>query len=63
MADFCKQCAEDLGFPRSDFEDPKLKPGLYHTNLCEGCGYIQTNGKVSLLIVFMLGIMFLWIVV
>lgn len=24
MADFCKQCAEDLGFPRSDFEDPKL---------------------------------------
>ena len=45
MADFCKQCAEGLGFPRSDFEDPKLKPGLYHTNLCEGCGHIQTNGK------------------
>lgn len=45
MADFCKQCANDLGFPSSDFVDENLKPGLYHTNLCEGCGTIQTNGK------------------
>lgn len=45
MADFCKQCADDMGFPHSDFIDPNLKPGLYHVSLCEGCGHIQTNGK------------------
>lgn len=44
MADFCKQCAEEIGF-KSDFIDVKLKPGLYNTNLCEGCGPIQTNSK------------------
>ncbi len=44
MADFCKQCAEEIGF-ESDFIDINLKKGLYHMNLCEGCGPIQTNGK------------------
>lgn len=45
MAEFCKQCANELGFPESDFIDSALKPGYYNTNLCEGCGYIQTNHK------------------
>lgn len=45
MAEFCKQCANELGFPESDFIDPNLKPGYYNTNLCEGCGFIQTNAK------------------
>ena len=44
MADFCAQCAEEIGF-KSDFVDSNLKPGLYNTNLCEGCGTIQTNGQ------------------
>ena len=46
MADFCKQCAEDLGFPRSDFEDPKLKPGLYHTNIEDAL--IQANAFLEI---------------
>jgi hypothetical protein len=43
MAEFCKQCADELGFPESDFIDPQLQPGYYNTNLCEGCGPIQTD--------------------
>ena len=45
MAEFCKQCADDLGFPRSDFLYPNLLPGQYMTVLCEGCGPIQVNNK------------------
>lgn len=45
MADFCKQCADDMGFPTSDFIDPNLKYGMYQFNLCEGCGPIQINNK------------------
>lgn len=44
MADFCKQCS--LVMFGSDFRelaDPQLKPGYANGNLCEGCGYIQTN--------------------
>lgn len=45
MAEFCKQCADDLGFPRSDFLYPNLLPGQYMTVLCEGCGSTQVNSK------------------
>lgn len=45
MADFCKQCADDLGFPESDLIDPNLRKGLYVPALCEGCGSIQVNNK------------------
>lgn len=43
MADFCKQCAEEEGFPGS-FDlaglgrDRKLEPGTGWGALCEGCG-------------------------
>ena len=40
MAEFCTQCADDLGFTRSDFLYPNLLPGQYMTVLCEGCGPI-----------------------
>lgn len=45
MSEFCKQCAEDLGFPRSDFAEigrwegsEPLKTGEGYGVLCEGCG-------------------------
>jgi hypothetical protein len=43
MADFCKQCAEEMDF-EADFTDLFLKRGLIpdgslgFTMLCEGCG-------------------------
>ena len=45
MADFCKQCADDLGFSGSDLVFPNLRKGLYVIALCEGCGCIQVNSK------------------
>ena len=45
MAEFCKQCADDLGFSESDLIDPNLRKGLYVTALCEGCGCIQVNSR------------------
>lgn len=47
MADFCNQCAEDMGFPHGDLagitkpEDQMRH--LYAVVLCEGCGPIQVN--------------------
>jgi hypothetical protein len=46
MADFCKQCAEGMGFPAdlaglSTEED--TKQGLHPIVLCEGCGPIQVD--------------------
>ncbi|QBQ74748.1 hypothetical protein BcepSauron_368 [Burkholderia phage BcepSauron] len=49
MAEFCDLCAEDMGFPHSDFEgigevtDADGSP-WYYTVLCEGCGPIQVTG-------------------
>lgn len=47
MADFCKQCAEDLGFPQSDFIGLTTKENtekkLFPVVLCEGCGPIQVD--------------------
>lgn len=38
MADFCNQCAKDLGFPEGDLKVPEDRgPGRF-TALCEGCG-------------------------
>ena len=47
MADFCKQCADELGLPNKDLvgcttEKDMLdkKPQLV---ICEGCGYTQVD--------------------
>ena len=49
MADFCNQCAKDLGFPKGDFisENPNeiLKEGYGYAFLCEGCGPCLVNPK------------------
>lgn len=44
MADFCKQCADDMRFPESDFKgylsyhNITLGPNEGLMMLCEGCG-------------------------
>lgn len=41
MADFCNQCAIDLGFPIGDLahsEREPPEPGMGYPDLCEGCG-------------------------
>lgn len=41
MADFCNQCARDLGFPEGDLENDNLPAppeGKGYVALCEGCG-------------------------
>jgi hypothetical protein len=43
MADFCRQCANELGLPENDFVFITKKNGFYNTNLCENCGMINTN--------------------
>lgn len=47
MADFCKQCADGLGFPESDLkgltDQDSWKEGLATVVLCEGCGAIQVD--------------------
>lgn len=45
MADFCKQCANNLGFTELDLVFPNLRKGEYMSALCEGCGAIQVNSK------------------
>lgn len=53
MAEFCKQCAEELGFPESDFQgipwEPvaePLKDDEGYQVLCEGCGFtlVKSDG-------------------
>ena len=48
MADFCKQCSEELF--GEDFKDlaklgdpKKMEQGFYPVVLCEGCGPIQVD--------------------
>lgn len=41
MADFCNQCARDLGFPEGDLASIDRQPpesGYGYPDLCEGCG-------------------------
>lgn len=41
MADFCNQCAVDLGFPEGDLKVADRKPpqsGFGYAEICEGCG-------------------------
>lgn len=38
MADFCKQCADEMGFPESDFIGA-VPEGSYLIAICEGCGF------------------------
>lgn len=45
MADFCKQCADQLGFPESDLIPADGLPGYYYPSLCEGCGPIMVNHR------------------
>lgn len=48
MAEFCKQCAEEMGF-EPDFvnltDEQEEAAGLYACVLCETCGPIQVNRK------------------
>ena len=43
MADFCNQCAGELGLPNGDLADlgrgERLTEGYYWPALCEGCGF------------------------
>ena len=47
MADFCIQCADDLGIPQGDLsgltEKGDWKRGLARVVICEGCGFIQVD--------------------
>lgn len=45
MADFCNQCAKDIGFPPGDLaaNEPDAN-GRYHA-LCEGCGPTVVDAK------------------
>ena len=50
MAEFCKQCVEDvLGLPgdKNDFvgiqTEETTKAGLFSVVICEGCGFIQVD--------------------
>lgn len=47
MADFCNQCAEDLGLPKGDMkgigDGTPLKEGYGWTALCECCGPCLVN--------------------
>jgi hypothetical protein len=46
MAEFCKQCAEEMGF-EPDFvgltTEEDTKAGLVSGVLCEGCGFTYVN--------------------
>lgn len=44
MADFCAQCAEEMGFS-SDLVPQNGIPGYYYPSLCEGCGHIMVNSR------------------
>jgi len=51
MADFCNQCAADLGLPQGDFKG-RTRPadtatGRYASVICEGCGVtvVDQNGN------------------
>jgi len=47
MAEFCKQCADELGFPESDFigmtSEADWEQNRAAMVLCEGCGMIQVD--------------------
>ena len=47
MADFCKACANDLGFPEGDLKGlttpDEWADGRAAAVICEGCGYIQVD--------------------
>lgn len=47
MADFCYQCAEELGFPTTDLANISTKEdttnNMFATVLCEGCGFTQVD--------------------
>lgn len=45
MAEFCKQCAKDLGFSETDLVPSDGLPGYYYTSLCEGCGPTMVNHR------------------
>lgn len=42
MADFCKQCSEELGFLNQDLTN-LCEKGWFIQVLCEGCGYIYVD--------------------
>lgn len=50
MADFCNQCAKELGFPEGDLANSEVgppEPGMGYPELCEGCGpcFVDEKGN------------------
>lgn len=49
MANFCAQCAEEIGFDRGDFLGATSlgdqMAGLYALVLCEGCGVVLVDWR------------------
>lgn len=48
MADFCNQCAKNLGFPEGDLKVPnpeEFEKDAMFADLCEGCGWIVVDGE------------------
>jgi hypothetical protein len=47
MADFCNQCAKDLGFLEGDLSSNRQAPeaGMGYPDLCEGCGPCLVDEK------------------
>jgi hypothetical protein len=47
MAEFCKQCADELGFPESDFKgackEIELDEDVGFVVVCEGCGFVLVD--------------------
>lgn len=44
MADFCAQCASEIGM-ETDFTFEDKRKGYYYSVLCEGCGNTMVNSK------------------
>jgi hypothetical protein len=45
MADFCVQCAQQYGFPTTDYPKRETQPGCGWPELCEGCGPTLVDGE------------------
>ena len=47
MADFCKQCADELNLPNEDLvgitTEEDMLDKKYQLVICEGCGYTQVD--------------------
>jgi hypothetical protein len=50
MADFCRVCAAEMGFPGDDMDKGlDLEPEYGYWELCEGCGWVFVDGRGKIL--------------